>query len=493
MKFSSLLLSATLCASAAMAAEKPKAVILFYTDDLGYHDTSAYGCEKAPCPNLETLASQGLTFTDAHSTHSVCTPSRFSLLTGKYAWRQKNTGILPGDAKMIVPCKTEKMTLPAMMQAAGYKTAAIGKWHLGLGAGKEAIDWNKHISPNANDVGFDYTFIMAATADRVPCVYVRNGDVQGLDPNDPIKVSYRKAFPGEMTGEEHPELLKKWGIPSNKQHADTIIDGISRIGHMQGGTAALWKDQDLADTLTDDAVRFIKESAGTPIFMYFATNDIHVPRDPHARFRGKSGLGIRGDVTVQMDDCLGRLRAALAENGYDDCLFIFSSDNGPVIADGYEDGAKQDCAGHNPAAPYTGGKYTIKEGGTRMPFIVSWPGHVPAGQTSKALFSQIDLGRTLAAIVGVDVPEGSMPDSQAHPAALLGQDLTGGRADLVECGGGRLALRQGDWKFISGPKGGQLYNLAEDIEEKNDVAAQYPEKVAEMKARLDAISADCEK
>ena len=471
-----------------LAAEKPKAIVIFMADDLGIYDTSAYGCDKVPCPNLQKLADQGLTFTDAHSTHSVCTPSRCSLLTGQYAWRNKTT-ILDGDAKLILPTKQERSTLPSLMQKAGYRTAAIGKWHLGLGRGSAPLDWNKHITPGPAEVGFDYSFIMAATADRVPCVYLRNGSVVNLDPKDPIRIDYRKAFPGEMTGEEHPEMLKKWGRPADHQHDKTIIDGISRIGHMVGGTSALWKDQDLADDITNEAVKFIKDSAGQPIFMYFCTNDIHVPRDPHKRFCGKSGLGIRGDVTVQMDDCLGRIRTALTENGYDDCLFIFTSDNGPVISDGYLDNADVDCQGHNAAAPYSGGKYGIQEGGTRMPFIVSWPGRVPAGQTSTALLSQVDLARTLSTIVGVEVPADALPDSQSHPAALLGQDPVG-REELVECGGGTLALRQGDWKLVRGRNGqpDRLYNLANDIEEKLDVAAQHADIAKSMRARLNQIA-----
>ena len=481
------LLPLLLAALPLLAAEKPRAIVIFLTDDLGYHDTSAYGCEKAPCPNLERLADQGLTFTDAHSTHSVCTPSRCSLLTGQYAWRN-NTTILDGDAKLALPTKDERPGLPALMQRAGYRTAAIGKWHLGLGRGNQPTDWNSHITPGPAEVGFDYSFIMAATADRVPCVYLRNGSVVNLDPRDPIRIDYRKPFPGEVTGEEHPELLKKWGRPADHQHDKTIIDGISRIGHMSGGTAALWKDQDLADTITDDAVRFIKESAGKPIFLYFCTNDIHVPRDPHKRFCGKSGLGIRGDVTLQMDDCLGRIRAALAESGYDDCLFIFTSDNGPVISDGYLDNADVDCKGHNPAAPYSGGKYGILEGGTRMPFIVCWPGHVPAGKQSAALMSQVDLSRTLAAIAGVDVPAGALPDSESHPAALLGQDAAG-RGEIVESGGGTLALRQGSWKLVMGRNNqpDRLYDLANDIQEKQDVAPQHPDRVQAMHARLQQI------
>lgn len=493
-----LSLMAALClAPAALSApEKPRAIVIFYADDLGYHDTSTYGCEKAPCPNLDSLAAQGLLFTDAHSVSSVCTPSRYSLLTGTYAWRRRGMGILPGDAKLILPTKEEALTLPSMMQKAGYRTAAVGKWHLGLDRGKQPTDWNKTVSPSPREVGFDESFIMAATGDRVPCVYIHNGEVVGADPADPIQVNYDPnfRFPGEvaaadLTEEQLEQQLKPWGRSADKQHDKTIIDGISRIGHMQGGAKALWKDQDIADTLNQAAARFIRESAGQPIFLYFCTNDIHVPRDPHPRHRGKSRLGIRGDVTVQMDDSLGVVRRALEEVGYkpEETLIIFTSDNGPVISDGYLDGADKDCAGHNPAAPFSGGKYTLNEGGTRIPFIVHWPGHVQPGK-SEALVSQVDLSRSLAALVGFQIPNGQMQDSQNLLPALLGQD-TQGRLELPEHNWNvNLALRTGDFKLMPLKSGGwALYNVKTDPAEKHNIISRHPTVAEQMKNRLRQI------
>lgn len=474
----------------ALAMDLPRAIVLFVADDLGYHDTSAYGCAEMPCPQVQRLAEEGLLFTDAHSTNSVCTPSRYSMLTGQYAWRKKGTGILPGDAKLILPIRGEGHTLAHLMQQAGYRTAAIGKWHLGLGAGQEPTDWNRPISPSPREAGFDYSFIMAATGDRVPCVYVENGSVLGLEPQDPIRVHYGKTpYPGEKTALTHPHLLKPWGRPSNSQHSDTIIDGISRIGHMSGGNAALWQDQNIADDITAAAEKFIRSNAGQRIFLYFCTNDIHVPRDPHPRFRGKSSLGIRGDVTLQMDDSLGRLRTALLQAGFDarETLLIFTSDNGPVISDGYEDGAREACAAHRPAHPWRGGKYSLYEGGTRVPFIVHWPGQIAPGTRSDALMCQMDLGRTLASLLGIPVPEGSLRDSENHLPALLGQSATGRKELVLQAfEAPRYALRQGALKYIPPfrRQEEQLYDLDTDPAEEHNLAPTHPQLRLRLRTRL---------
>ncbi len=478
----------------------PKAIVIFLADDLGYNDTTTYGSGTLT-PNVQRLADQGLLFTDAHSTNSVCTPSRYSMLTGQYAWRQKGTGILPGDAALIIPTKEKAATLGTLMQQAGYRTAAIGKWHLGLGSGN--IDWNKPISPAPSEVGFDYSFIMAATGDRVPCVYVENGAVRNLDPQDPIRVNYRgQTYPGEKTATTHPEQLKPWGRPSDKQHSGTIIDGISRIGHMTGGSNALWKDQDIAHDITAAAERFIAGCKGKPLFLYFCTNDIHVPRDPHARFRGKSTLGIRGDVTLQMDDSLGRIMSALEKTGYkpEETLIIFTSDNGPVISDGYEDGAREACANHNPNHPWRGGKYSLFEGGTRVPFIVSWPGKVQHGR-SAALMCQMDLGRTLAELCGISIPEGSMRDSENHLPALLGNSPCGRQTLVTQAfEAPRYALRSGAYKYIPDygtrtrvdrqGRGEQLYDLSTDPAEQRNIAPQQPEMTAQLRALLQRLTAE---
>ncbi len=372
---------------------QPPNIVLIYADDLGYGDVGCYGATRIRTPNIDHLARQGLRFTDAHAPSSTCTPSRYALLTGEYAWRRKGTSVLPGDANLIIAPGRE--TLPAMLQRAGYATGIVGKWHLGLGVGN--IDWNGTIKPGPLEIGFDESFIMAATGDRVPCVYIRGHHVVGLDPRDPIRVSYGKPIGDEPTGAAHPELLK---MKLTHGHDQTIINGISRIGFMAGGKAARWVDEDMADVYTREAVAFIERHASAPFFLELATHDIHMPRVPHARFAGSSECGVRGDVVQELDWCVGQVLETLDRLKLADrTLVLFSSDNGPVVDDGYADGAVHDLHGHRPAGPFRGGKYSLFEGGTRVPFLVRWPGRVRPG-IADALVNQVDLLASLAALSG---------------------------------------------------------------------------------------------
>ncbi len=265
----------------ARAAERPN-ILLIYADDLGYGDCSCYGATGIATPHIDQLAAQGLRMTDAHAAAATCTPSRYALLTGRYAFRQAGTGVLPGDAGLIVP--TGDVTLPSMLHDAGYATAVVGKWHLGLGNGH--VDWNATIRPGPLEIGFDDAFLMPATGDRVPCVYVENHRVVNLDPQDPIRVSYSEPLRDEPLGREHPELLKQQ--PSHG-HDQTIINGISRIGFMSGGRAAWWTDEDMADVFVQRAIRWLEDRVpDQPFFLYFSAHDIHVPRVPHPRYVGTS-------------------------------------------------------------------------------------------------------------------------------------------------------------------------------------------------------------
>ena len=478
------------------AADRPN-IILIYADDLGYGDVGCYGATKVQTPNIDRLAKEGLRFTDGHSASATCTPSRYALLTGEYAWRKKGTGVLPGNASLIIaPGRT---TLASQLKRAGYATGVVGKWHLGLGTG--ALDWNGEIKPGPLELGFDYGFVIPATGDRVPCVYVENHRVAGLDPKDPIRVSYGQPIGDMPTGKANPERLK---LHPSHGHDQTIIDGISRIGYMTGGKSARWVDEDMADVLTRKAKRFIEEHAGGPFFLYFATHDIHVPRVPNMRFAGKTEMGPRGDVIAELDWCVGEILATLDRRGLaNDTLIIFSSDNGPVIDDGYKDDAVSKLGGHRPAGPLRGGKYSAFEGGTRVPFLVRWPARIKPA-VSTALVCQIDLLASLAALAGPKLGDGDAPDSVDVLAALLGTSATG-RDRLVEHAA-VLSLRQGPWKLIEPGRGPrinsntntetgqagevQLYNLDEDLGETKNVAAQHPDKLKEMRDLLEAIRRD---
>jgi arylsulfatase A-like enzyme len=464
-------------------------MVLILADDLGFGDTGCYGATKIPTPNIDRLGQQGLRFTDAHATSATCTPSRYALLTGQYPWRKKGTGVLPGNAALIIDPK--HATLPSILKKAGYQTGMVGKWHLGLG-GPGGPDWNGDIKPGPLEIGFDYAFMQPATGDRVPCVYVENHRVFGFDPKDPIQVSYGQPIGNEPTGKDHPELLK---MGLSEGHDGTIIDGISRIGFMTGGHAARWKDEDKADVLTGKAVDFIEQSAHHPFFLYFATHDPHVPRVPHPRFVGKSRCGARGDVVVELDWCVGKILSTLDKlNLASNTMVILSSDNGPVLDDGYDDRAVEDLNSHVPAGPLRGGKYFVYEGGTRVPFIVRWPGRVTPG-VSDALVSLVDLEASVAALTGQTIPAGDAPDSVNVLPALLGETKTG-RDKLVEHDGTLIfGFRDGLWKWIEPDARvrpvyspiGELYDLGRDLGETNNLQFAQPGTSTKLSVELDEV------
>ena len=448
-------LPGALCAQEAVSEKSDQGarpnVVIIYADDLGYGDLGCYGAVGVETPNVDRLSDKGLRFTNAHAVASTSTPSRYSLLTGEYPWRKQGTDVAAGDAAMII--SPDQYTVADVFKEAGYKTAAFGKWHLGLGAQTGKQDWNKPITPALVDIGFDYSYIMAATADRVPCVFIENGSVANYDPSAPIYVNYNKNFDGEPTGKDNPELL--YNLKSSHGHDYSIVNGIGRIGYMKGGGKALWKDENIADSITLHAVDFIKANSDTPFFMYFATNDVHVPRFPHPRFRGKSEMGLRGDAIVQFDWSVGEIVHALEEQGLlDNTLIILSSDNGPVLDDGYVDQAEALVGEHSPTGGLRGGKYSAYEGGTRVPFIVHWPAEIKASAVKDELVSQIDFLDVMACVAGVSRGESLSPDG--HPSQVttwLGQEGAGRPYAIGMAQNHTLTLRTPVWKYIE-PKGG---------------------------------------
>jgi len=490
----------------ARSSDRPN-IVLIYTDDVGYGDVGAYGASRIHTPNIDQLARKGVRLTDAYATASTCTPSRYSLLTGRYAFRKEGASILPGDAPLIID--TSRTTLASMLKNAGYATGVVGKWHLGMGNGD--VNWNEQIAPGPLELGFDRSFIMPSTNDRVPTVYVKGHRVFNLDPNDPpLRVNYEGKIGDLPTGESHPEMLR---YPADPQHSGTIVDSISRIGWMTGGQSAWWSEAEVAPTFTRRAQSFLRDHRDQPFFLYLPLRDVHVPRWPNEQFRGASEAGLRGDAIEEADWVVGQITATLDSLGLtEETLVIFTSDNGPVYNDGYEDGAIADANGHDANGPLRGGKFQSFEGGTRVPFIVRWPGHAEAGTTSEALLSQVDLFATLADLAGAVPSAEAGPDSKPLPSVLLGKDEQG-RTHLVQQGVSKLALRRGSWKYIPAgeyqswafqkhndpespiatpmppPDRAMLYNLEADPGEQKNVIDAHPEIAEEMEALLDSLRA----
>ena len=491
-------------ATARAAEPRRPNVIVIMADDLGYGDVSCYGATAIETPHIDALAAGGRRFTSGYCSASTCTPTRYSFLTGTYAFRGERTGIAPPSSPAIIQPGT--VTVASLLQDAGYDTAVIGKWHLGLG-GPDGPDWNGELKPGPLEIGFDRCFLLPTTNDRVPQVFVENRRVRNLDPADPLWVGNQKPSPDHPTGEsERASLKMDW----SHGHNQTIHNGISRIGFYTGGHAARFRDEDLADTWVEQSRAFVAQHqanrADEPFFLFFAAHECHVPRIVHERFQGKSMLGPRGDAILEFDWCVGEVVKMLAEQGLtEETLVVLCSDNGPVLDDGYKDDAIEKNGDHRAAGPFTGGKYSVFEGGTRTPFITSWPGTIPPG-VSDEIVCTIDLAASLAAIVGQPLPADACRDSFDVSAALLGHEGAAGRDHLLQQDNGQsgsLGFREGSWKLVRHPRGKannrvvekplamtsvpevQLFDLSTDPGETKNIAAANPEVVARLQARLD--------
>lgn len=410
--------------SAALAADNKQAgpnIIVILADDVGWGDAGCYGATKVKTPNIDRLAKEGQRFENGHASAAVCTPTRYSLITGQYSWRQTgaglNKGVSNGESALLIPRTVT--TAPSLLKKAGYRTALIGKWHLGFGENKP--DYNGELRPGPLEIGFDEFFGIPATNDRIPTVFVRDHMVQGLDPADPMQISYDKT------------MAKNQGLSS-------WAAGRNRIGWGKGGKAAWWKDTEISDTLTRECLQFIEHSKQQKFFLFFAPHNVHAPAIPGPRFAGSNGLSPRADMLQELDASIGELlqtldRLGLAKN----TLVIYSSDNGAYL---------NDEKGHRPTGPFRGKKSQLWEGGTRVPFIVHWPARVKPG-VSTDLVSTIDVAATICAAAGVTVPKESLPDSYNLLPAMLGERDAPKRDHLVlMSGNGDLAIRSGNWKYM---------------------------------------------
>lgn len=459
---------AALLMHAAIAADESPAlpnVVVILSDDVGWGDPGCYGATRVKTPHIDALAAGGLRFTDGHSTASVCTPTRYSVLTGQYSWRVRATGldqgVANGDSPLLI--STTATTLPGILKSAGYRTAVIGKWHLGFG--NSAPDYNTELSPGPLDIGFDEYFGFPATNDRMPTVFIRNRNVVNLDPADPIRYTYDEAV-------------------AKRDDLRRYAAGRNRIGWMSGGKAAWWKDIDIADTFTGEAVAFIERHHAKPFFLFFTPHDVHPPTIPHPRFKGTSGLGNRADMLHELDWSVGEILKTLEKHGLtQNTLVVFSSDNGATPMD--EDG-------HKPNGHWRGKKSQLWEGGHRVPFIVRWPERVKPG-VSPALVCLQDLPATIAAVAKTPLTADAAPDSINLLPLLLGESATARDHLVLMSGKGDLAIRRGPWKYIpdlstadgwdswknkghAGKRGKPgLYNLEDDPGEERNLQSERPE------------------
>jgi len=483
----------------AASAPRPPNILLINADDLGYGDLGCYGATKLRTPNIDRLAREGRRFTDAHSASAVCSPSRYGLLTGQYPLRKNFWG--PIGLYQPLTIDAEQPTLASVLKSAGYATAIIGKWHLGFGRGR--TDWNKPLAPGPLEVGFDSYFGMPTVNSGPPAVYVENHRVVGFDPADPF-------VPGQESA------TQRWPEKG----------GYKSIG---GSRKAFerYRDEEVGTTFAKKAVAWIENrqhAADRPFFLYLATTNIHHPFTPAPRFIGSSDCGRYGDFVHELDWLVGELLSCLDRHGLtENTLVVFTSDNGGMLN---QTGQRAWKRGHRLNGDLLGFKFGAWEGGHRVPFIVRWPGRVPAGSTSTALVSQIDLITTFAAAAGAVVPPDAVVDGVNQLAEFTGTATSPARTELLISPNSprHLTLRQGRWLLIpardeggfQGKKPGdhllggaaaqqltglvnsdviagqiradappiQLYDLAADPRQTTNLAERQPEVVERMLAAL---------
>ncbi len=468
------------------AADSPPNIVLMVADDLGYGDLGCQGATKIATPRIDSLARDGARFTDAHSYSGICMPSRYSILTGRYAFRHRRS--------MEYACHFDEgqVLLPELLRSAGYRTAAIGKWHNGFGTAAQ-VDWNAPLKPGPLESGFESFFGTPRTHSEPPLVFMRDHRILGWEESDPISVDRS---------------------PGTGAHGKQI-----------GGKKAmeLRPDDRIDLMLADEASQFIgSQTAGKPFFLYLAWVSPHNPIRPSAAFQGKSGAGRYGDFIQQLDHSVGRVLDALEKHGHaGNTLVLFTSDNGGR----YEKASLN--AGHRTNGELLGQKTDAWEGGHRVPFLARWPGRIPAGSLRKELFHQVDLMATLAEAASAKLPAGASPDGRSElPAFLAPSTAPPIRTEAIFHGTRSLALRQGSWLYLpvqgsggktvpepakpwaipyramgtsnsdvdesgaikEGAPKEQLYDLANDLTQTRNLAAGEPDKLNAMRERFKALT-----
>ena len=472
------ILLALLTVTLAASAQKPN-IVFILADDMGYGDVQALNPgSKIPTPHLNQLAEQGMTFTDAHTGSGVCTPTRYGLITGRYSWRGKlKKGVLNGYGFPLI--EDGRATVASFLREQGYSTGIVGKWHLGLGfargADEQDIDFTQPVTDGPHTRGFDFSFIIPASLDFPPYVYIRNGQITR---NTVLQSAV--SFPG---------FLRK-----GPRGRDLVV-------------------ADALDDLTAEAAAYIHQRADEekPFFLYFPLTAPHKPALPHDRFVGSTGLGPYGDFVTQVDWTVGQILNALDGAGVaEETLVIYSSDNGsymrrlsPGEADHVSDPTIQsyDETHHTSNSAFRGTKADIYEGGHHVPFFARWPGKVRAGSRTDATICLTDFFATAAEIVGSPLPDDAAEDSFSLLPVLTGRGEFERAPVIHHSSGGMFAIRDGKWKLVAGNGSGgrlkplgevfgrpyQLYDLSEDIAEIEDRIEQVPEVAQRLEAELERL------
>lgn len=460
-------------ASTAVAAEGKPNIVVILADDFGYGSLACYGGKGLNTPNMDQLALGGRRFTQAYATGSVCSPTRYALMTGRYYWRTsvKDGEVLSGNAPLHI--ETDRPTLASICKGQGYRTAAFGKWHLGLGS-DQRTDWDKPLKPGPLEIGFDHFFGMGSNPWSGPHSFIEDREVTGRVPGESIVIS------------------------GNRENGTTI------------GIEKMWDENRITETLTAKAVEWLKQESDKPFLLYFAHTAIHRPIAPNPKFTG-SPYGPYGDFIHELDWSVGEVLKTLEETGHaDDTLVIFTSDNGGVAVEGLADEiGVAHKAGLSVNGALRGGKHDIWEGGFRVPFIVRWPGHVPEGTTSDAIVAATDITATVAGLLGVRLGPGQVEDGFDARPAFFEAEAAGPVRDAVilQDAHATYAIREGDWKLVerttkpaveprnrnaarrqarenAEPKRDELFNLASDPGETQDVSDQHPKIVERLRQRL---------